>query len=114
MITEEEKQEIIDKAVEKALLMLPEVVGNLMAQHVALSKVNSKFYADHPEFKEKKEIVASIVEKIEGENPLMKYEDLLDKAIPSIRQRIKDAGNLSTDIVPTTLDRNFTRGNGEI
>lgn len=118
MITNEEKQEIIDLAVEKALLMLPEVVGNLMAQHVALSKVNSKFYADHPEFREKKDIVASIVEKIEGDNPLMKYEDLLEKAIPDIRKRIKDTSNLRIDSVSPAIERDFSalnlKGNGEI
>jgi len=88
MMDEKEKEEIINKAVERALLMLPDTVGNLIANHVALSKLNSKFYADHPEFKDKKDIVTSVVEMIEGKNPLSKYEDILKEAVPEIKRRI--------------------------
>ena len=80
MITEEEKEEIINKAVERALLMLPDTVGNLIANHVALSKLNSKFYADHPEFRDKKDIVASV-------SPHTYQEDsfLLPSRLPKLR-----------------------------
>jgi hypothetical protein len=98
--------------------MLPEVVGNLMTQHIALSKMNTAFYKEHPEFTEKKQIVASIVEKIEGENPLMKYEDLLVKAVPEIRRRIQDTKGLDATKASPVIDLNFkkleTSGNGEI
>ena len=111
MITEEEKNEIIDKAVEKALLMLHEVVGNLITQHVALNKMNSEFYAAHPEFKDKKDVVASIIEMLDGENPLMDYKDLLIKAVPKIRERIKITEGLDTEKVNSNPNRNL---NGEI
>ena len=88
MITEEEKEEIINKAVERALLMLPDTVGNLIANHVALSKLNSKFYADHPEFKDKKDVVVAVVEMLEGRNPLSKYEDILKEAVSEVKRRI--------------------------
>jgi len=88
MITEEEKQEIIGLAVEKALLMLPEVVGNMMKQHATMSKLNSKFYADYPEFQKHKDAVVSVIEKLDAENPFINYEDLLVKAVPEIRKRI--------------------------
>jgi hypothetical protein len=118
MVTEEEKQEIIDKAVEKALLMLPEVIGNLMAQHVALSKMNSKFYADHPEFRDKKAIVASVIEMVEGNNPNLKYEDLLVKAIPEIQKRIESTRDLDTSVALQVKNRKFDNlgqlGNGEL
>jgi len=118
MITEEEKREIIDRAVEKALLMLPEVVGNLMTQHIALNKMNTKFYADHPEFVGRKDIVASVIEMVDGDNPFMDYEDLLTKAIPEIRKRIATTKNLITDKAMPVVDRNFEAiditGNGEI
>ena len=95
MITEEEKQEIINKAVEKSLLMIPEVVGNMMAQHAILSKTNTDFYAAYPEFKDHKSIVASVVEMEETKNPTTKYEDLLKNAVPEIKKRIAIAGRLS-------------------
>ena len=117
-MTEEEKQEIIDRAVEKALLMLPEVVGNLMAHHVALSKMNTEFYKSHPDFANKKHIVASVIEMIEGKNPFLEYKDLLEKAIPEIRKRIADTKDLNVIDVSPTMNRNFEsidlKGNGEI
>ena len=112
MITEEEKEEIINKAVERALLLLPDTVGNLIANHVALSKLNSKFYADHPEFRDKKDIVALVVEMVEGRNPLDKYEDLLKKAVPEIKRRIDTLQSLDMEKVKApNLD---FKGQGEI
>ena len=107
MITEEEKQEIINKAVEKAMLVLPEVVGNLITQHVALSKMNSEFYATHPEFKDKKDIVASVIEVLDGENPLMDYKELLTKAVPKIKERINIVSKLNTNAINTEPNKNF-------
>lgn len=94
MITEEEKTEIIDRAVEKALLMLPEVVGNLMMEHTALAKINKEFYAKFPEFKDKKDVVTAVIEMMEGQNPLEKYEDILSKSIPEIRKRLQTTQGL--------------------
>ena len=111
MITEEEKNEIIDKAVEKSMLILPEVVGNLITQHMALSKMNSEFYANHHEFKDKKDVVASVIEMLDGENPLMDYKDLLTKAIPKIRERIRITDKLDTRSTNAEVDRNY---NGKI
>jgi hypothetical protein len=112
MIDEKEREEIINKAVERALLMLPDTVGNLIANHVALSKLNSKFYADHPEFKDKKDIVASVVEMIEGKNPLDKYEDLLKKAVPEIKRRIDTLGKL--DMEKVSIPNLSFKDHGEI
>ena len=119
MITEEEKQEIIDRAVEKALLMLPDTVGSLMAQQATYARLNSQFYKDHPEFVNHKEVVASVIEKVDGENPTIKYEEKLKKAEPLIRERIamldtldmKEAKQPSRDF--KTIDIG-TGGNGEL
>lgn len=107
MITEEEKAEIIDKTVEKALLMLPEVVGNMMAQHVLLTKLNSKFYADNSEFKDHKQIVASVVEMVDGSNPGVPYEELLKMAIPEIKHRISTSSKLDLASVTSSPSRDF-------
>lgn len=113
MITEEEKQEIINLAVEKALLMLPETVGHLIANHVALSKVNSKFYAEYPEFRDKKDIVAAVVEMVEGENTLDDYETILKKAVPKIKERVNTLKSLDMENVSSTPKLDF-KGCGEI
>ena len=107
MITQEEKDEIINAAVEKTLLLIPETVGSLMASHAALHKINTKFYADYPEFKERKDIVASVVEMIEGKNPLAKYEDILREAIPEIKKRLATIQNLDMKNVTSKPDRDL-------
>lgn len=98
MLNEDEKQEIINLVVEKTLLLLPEVIGNLMTNHMALHKINAKFYADYPEFVGKKNVVQAVVEKIDGENPLESYENILAKAVPEIRARLNIVQNLSLSV----------------
>ena len=97
MISEEEKQEIVDRAVEAALLKLPEVVGNLMATHSAAAKANKEFYEKYPEFKDKTELVRATVESIEGKNPNLEYEEILKKAVPEIRKRTRQLSKLDTE-----------------
>lgn len=108
---EKERQEIIDeavnKAVEKTLLLIPEVIGNLMSSHASLHKINQKFYSDYPEFKDKKNIVANIVEMVEGKNPLDDYKTILEKAVPEIRQRILTLKNIDMENVNPKPDRNL-------
>jgi uncharacterized protein YpuA (DUF1002 family) len=111
MISEEEKQEIIDKAVEKALLMIPETVGNMMAHAATMGKLNRDFIAKHPEFKNHKDAVTSVIEKVEGKNPLMKYDDILEKSVPEIKQRISTMQNMDTSLVATRPKLNV---NGEL
>ena len=111
MITERERQSIIDeavdKAVERALLVLPEVVGNLIVDHVAMNKINAKFYKDHPEFKDHKDVVMSVIEATEGKNPLLNYEDLLGKAVPKIQERIKTMESLDMKTISPTPSRTY-------
>jgi hypothetical protein len=98
MITDEERQAIINEAVEKALLKLPEVVGNLMANHAASIKANREFYEAHPELKDHKEIVVSVLEKLESENPGVPYTQLLTKALPIIKDHLKIKQTVDTKI----------------
>jgi phenolic acid decarboxylase len=99
MITEEERNSIINEAVEKALLMLPEIIGNLMTNQVNLMKMNREFYSNYPELSKHKQLVASVVERIEGENPGMKYEDILKKAVPVIKDQMKTVNSLDFNSV---------------
>jgi soluble cytochrome b562 len=110
-MTQEEKEEIINQAVERALLSLPEVVGNLMTQQAAFSKINSQFYKDHPEFTGHKDIVAAVVEQIDGAKPDLDYEGKLKEAVPIIKERIALKGQLNMTTA-SRPERNF--GNGAI
>ena len=103
MITEEERNEIIGLAVERALLLLPETVGHLIVNHIAMSKMNAAFYTDpdHSEFRDKKDIVASVIEMVEGQNPHLTgdYQAILAKAVPAITERIKTTKGLDTTTI---------------
>ena len=107
MIEEAEKQEIIDRAVEKALLLLPEVVGNLLASAASMSKLTSVFYKEHPEFRDHKDVVASVLEMVEGGAPLMRYDELLKQAVPKIRERLKTMQGLDLVTVTKTPPRHL-------
>lgn len=113
MITEEEKQEIISLAVEKTLLMIPEVVGNLMASHASMAKVNSAFYAKYPEFKDHKDIVVSVVEMIEGQDPTLDHQAIMDKAVVEIQKRISIIDKMDLKNVTPNVNRDFS-SHGEL
>jgi hypothetical protein len=98
MLTEEEKNSIINevtKAVllavkEEILLCLPEVIGNLMVQHISHHELNKKFYAAHKE-----------------RDPLKNYEDILKEAVPEIKNRIEIMSTLDMTTVSKNPDRRF-------
>jgi hypothetical protein len=108
MITEEEKSEIIGLAVERAILAMPEVV---MANHAALHKMNSEFYKVHPEFAERKDVVQSVVEMVEGKNPLDNYEKILEKSVPEIKRRLIAMQDINVTDVAKALPRDFSKLN---
>lgn len=107
MITEQERNDIVDEAVEKTLLLLPETVGNLITNHLLMTKLNQKFYSEHPEFTDHKDAVVSVIEKVEGQNPLAKYEDILQKAVPDIKKRIDTLKSVNLDTVSQSPDRGY-------
>ena len=98
-ITESEIEMIVDKAVEKTLLMIPEVIGNLITHHISLNKMNKDFYEKHPDLREHKEMVASVIEYTEGNNPPMDYSQLIEKAYPEIRKRLALTKDLDMETV---------------
>lgn len=113
MVTEEERREIIEQAKEEILLALPAVVGNLMTSHAALAKINSEFYKTYPEFREHKSVVVSVLEKLDGDDPIGSYEEKLKKAVPLIKERIRVSGQLDMQRVPSEPNRSFKpSGNG--
>lgn len=109
---DQEITDYIDKKIEGIYLSLTEIVGNAMAHQAFCNKTNAKFYKDHPEFKEHKEAVASVVEMIDGENPALEYDKLLEKAVPKIRERLAITKNMNVTSVAEKSNLNF--GNGDI
>jgi predicted nucleic-acid-binding protein len=100
------KQEVVDEVVEKILLMLPEIMGNLITNHMSKLKLNKDFYLSHPEFRDKKDIVTSVIEMVEGLDPTVDYKDILYEAIPEIKKRISQVKGLDFESLPEP-DRSF-------
>jgi hypothetical protein len=90
----------IEKAKEKILLALPEVWSNLALEMKAQAEVAEKFYTDHPEFKNHKDIVQHMIAIKDGENPLLSIQDKLGKAVPDIKRRIEETKGLSMNVNP--------------
>lgn len=117
-MTQEERESIIAEALERAMLIMPEVIGNLMATQAAHAQINKKFYAEHPEFRGKEMIVASVIEQLDGQNPGIDYGELIEKAIPAIKERIEQTKNLDVTSAPavdgTKITLAETSSNGAI
>jgi hypothetical protein len=114
MLSQEDKQEIKDiihktlhsfipeiaaRAAEINLLSIPETVGNMMKEQAIQTKLNKDFYDKYKHFKPCKKLVASVIEKVDSENPGLDYENILKKSVPLIEERISIEKNLNmTDI----------------
>lgn len=109
-MTDEEKEEFANKLIERVYLGIPELIGNLMAQHALQHKIHTQFYKDYPEFANKKQIVASVVEMMEGETPLKPYDEILKDAVPEIRKRIEIVEKLDTTSINPGSNRDFSNG----
>jgi hypothetical protein len=109
---DQEVKDYIDTKIEGLYLSLTEIVGNAMAHQAFCNKVNSKFYKDYPEFKDKKEIVASVVEMMDGKDPGSEYDKILELAVPKIRERIAMTQGMNMTSVDPPKNRDF--GNGAL
>lgn len=94
MITDSEREEIINAAVEQTLLKIPEVVGNLITNHAAKIRLNKEFYTKYPEFEKHRELVASVIESVEGKDFTKETKQIIEEAVPEIRRRIAKVKNL--------------------
>lgn len=93
ILSNEERESIINAAVEKTMLSIPGVIGNLLQEKVAMRKLAEKFYTENPDFKENKNIVGAIIQQIETENPADTYSEILKKATPKIKNAIISVNN---------------------
>lgn len=104
-MTPEERESVINEAVERALKLLPQTMSNLIQEHQDTMKLNQQFYKDHPEFKKHTDIVQNVIEHVDGQNPFLDYKELIRKAVPEIRQRIKTVGAMDVTNMPDRPNR---------
>ena len=110
MIEAEERQSIINEAVEKALLSLPEIVNGLLAEKQVMREMSVKYFGDHPEFKEHKSVVASVIQQVETDNPGLSYTEILDKSTPIIKEMIRQAGSVDTGSIEKPIVHDYKKG----
>ncbi len=111
MVTPEEREEIINAAVEKTILMIPEVIGRVIQEKVAIGKLSKKFYDDNKDFYDHKDLVASIISVKEAENPGKPYDQILDLAVPEIRKQIKSYASVNNKDVAKPDDLTLKKSN---
>lgn len=97
MITPEEKEQIIQEALERILKIIPETIGNMMKAQSMYKQLTENFYKDNSELKGHSDIVREVVAKVESENPMEDYSDILKKALPKIKDQLNIKKTLSMD-----------------
>lgn len=89
---------LCQRAVEEALRTVPSVVDHVTKQAFFLRKMSSKFYEEHPELAEHKELVTKTIEELEGSNPGLSFESLVAKAGVETKKKLKDMKKLTPDV----------------
>lgn len=114
---EKERESIINEAVERALLSLPDVIGHIIVSKTKQLNVSKKFYEANPKFAEHKDIVFQVAERLDDQYPGMDYEELIKKAVPEIEAQIKTltGSDVKKSERPNRRLKNLTDlGNGEL
>lgn len=109
ILSEEERESIVQEAFERILLHIPEVVGNLITNRTAVLDINKKFYDKYPRFKAHKKDVMSVIEMMEAKHPNLDHEKLLEKSVSEIDKRISEVGKLDVNNVTKNPDRTFEK-----
>ena len=108
------EEQIIYVAVERALMMIPEVVGQLLLRKETTKKLAIQFYKENPDFLEHKSIVASVIEEYEGENPGVQYSEILKAVTPTIKAKIGTLKSVDLSAPSRPTDLTFHGDHGEI
>jgi len=118
MLTEEReqlymefKERMFPEFQELMYLNMPTIIGNLINQHLNNMKVRDGLYTKKPEFKKRPDIVASIMQKVEGSNPLLKPEEIIEKAIPEIEKLLNTVKSIDLETIGKRPNLNI---NGEL
>lgn len=94
-LNQDQMDKLADMVLEKALVRLPSVLGALMQNQAATFKLVKDFYDAHPELKEHRGVVARAIEKTELDNPGKRYEEILEVALPRIKEELRMQSKLS-------------------
>lgn len=103
-LTEEEKTELFLEFQQRFLLSMPDIIGNLINQHMNNYRLKEKLYSKYPELKKHPQLVAAGLLKTEGNNTLLPQDEIIERAIPTIKQLIADTKPLETGSIAKRPD----------
>lgn len=117
-MTPEERKKLVEEisaqVTEQLYRSLPDIVANLAASAQSHAQRFMEFYKNYPEFKDHTEIVGQVVGKIEGEDPLRSYDEMLELAVPKIRKAIEEKSKVNMKPVSLSVDKKFIENLGKI
>jgi hypothetical protein len=87
-IVNEVLSRVYNKAVEDTLRQTPDLMLRLFVSQQAQNKLVTDFYESNPDFKGHRDIVQSIIQKVEASNPGKTFEFILSLSEPMIRDKI--------------------------
>ena len=94
MITDEEKEILINEITERMLLKIPDIVGNLITVYAEKIRMSKEFYAKYPEFSDHKDVVASVIESLDANSKFKPFKEVVEDSVPVIRRRIESLKNI--------------------
>lgn len=110
MITPEERESIINEAVERAIKLTPDLSQNLVMQRVSEDRLKlsflEKLLADDERYKKWIQFIKEVVQKHEMENPGDSAK-ALELALPEIKLRIEQMEGLNFGRVERPVDLTF-------
>jgi hypothetical protein len=89
MITNEERESLINEITERMLLKIPDIVGNLMSSYAEKIRISKEFYIKYPEFNDHRDVVAAVIESIDGNSKFKPFKEVVEDSVPMIRKRIE-------------------------
>lgn len=90
---------VYNKVYEDVVRNLPEIVGHLTTHTAKIAELRKDFYKNNPELSSHMPLVRELIERIEGENPGLAYEDVLKKVSSEAKERLLTLGKLNTENV---------------
>jgi hypothetical protein len=98
-LTEREEQ-LVNIAVERALLLMPEAVQNMITSKTMTRELARKFFAENKDFSEHLDLVQAVIEKTELDNPGVPYSKILEMATPLVKEKLLTIGKTNFQPVP--------------
>jgi len=79
-----------EKIKQDLLLSIPVLVLKFVQNNANYTTTVENFYKDNEEFKNHKPLAQGIINTISAENPELSVEEVFAKAIPMVKQKIKE------------------------